>query len=165
MKDFVTEITPKATVDFFLLGIFCGFLYFAVTSFVSSLKRLLSKAGLCAFREGDIKELLSLVKDRTENGISPTWLDAFRGLFVLVTGILVLLMNYALTNGVPRIYTVFSALLGILSVKVIFKSRIIRVICDVPAVCIAIIVTSVSHFVRVICKTLAQKKNKNDILP
>lgn len=165
MKDLVTEITPKAAVDFFLLGIFCGLLYFTTTSFVSSFKKLLSREGLCACRQGDIKKLLSLVKVRAKNGISAAWLDAFRGLFILVTGILVLFMNYALTNGIPRVYTVFSALLGILSVEAVFKSRIIRAICDIPAVCIVTIVSSVTGFIRAICKTLASKKNKNDILP
>ena len=122
MIKLITEITTKTLIDFFTFGFIYSFLYFAFSTIVSIFATIFSYRSIMEILKVRIKDFKLFTKQLYNTDTSPQSSDTLRGLFIFVLGIFLMLMNFALNDGIPRMYAIFSTLLGIYFTKLLFDS-------------------------------------------
>jgi len=158
MNELITEVTLRTTYEFFAVGVLCGSIYYLVTLFFSALKTVAAKDVISVLLAGSYKKAFSMIGPAASAQTSPRVNDGLRALLILTAGVLFSFMSFALTDGIPRIYTLAATMLGIVFVGALLRSCAGYAISFVSVWCVMFFVSAVLFPARMLLRILSIKK-------
>ena len=160
-----TKISFETIFAFFVFGIISGTLYYTVLTALSYLSSLLSNEVLHVFLNRRLKELTAVFKSKAASEFQGGFLDVVRATFILILGVSLVFLNYALVDGIPRIYTIISMLSGLYLVGIIIKSKQGSSVFSYLLFLLPFSIFVLSYPIKLVCCIITKKRSKNYSIP
>ena len=160
-----TKISFETIVAFFVFGVISGTLYYTVLTAWFHFSSLLSKEGLRVFFNGRLRELTAVFKSKTTSEFQGRFSDIIRAAFILTLGVFLVFLNYALVDGIPRIYTIISMLSGLYFAGMIIKNKIGSSAFSSLFYLLALYIFVLFYPIKLIYCIITKKRSKNYSIP
>ena len=161
MTPLFAKITFKTIVSFFTVGFICGALYYTFLLCLTCLSTFFSKDVVCSLLKCRYREIRALLKAENTSDFVISSHDVIRAVFILVLGIFLIFVNYALVDGIPRIYTIVSLLFGLCLAKVILKSTPIYLSFRLLFRILLLFLFLLLYPIKLIYRIITKKRTKN----
>ena len=164
MISLFTKITFETIYIFFASGFMCGTLYYITWVTMSRLFSFLSKAAIepnVACRGEKAKDFLRICNNSQSN---TEVYDLLRSIFILLSGVIFVLLNYIFLDGITRSYTSLSFLLGLGLSKIIVKNKIGSAIINLFFFFFKFILLLLLYPIKLIYCIIAKKRRKTTAL-
>lgn len=110
MNGLFSDVTYKDVLIYIGFGGFLGIIYSATASLLRAMTEVFSRDFICRVLSETPGSIVAISNTPNKIKMPLVIKDVFRAFFILIFGIDVLLLNYALTDGTVRVYMIVAAI-------------------------------------------------------
>ena len=154
------------TVNIFIgLGVVTSTLHYFALEVLSRLSILLSKDGISTLVKGCFKEWSTFLKANRIITLNSKLRDFIRAIFILISGVYLVLLNYIFVNSALRIYLIISILIGLYLSKIMITGKIFSIPIDLLFRFFVLIIFLTFYPIKLIHRIITKKRLQNYSTP